>query len=118
MSFLQFGFVLGKPSEAQNVHFLLGLYSHRHVSDHVPSDGAQLEPGPGEAHCDDDILSLGDEVNDRVLVGQHGVHAGLLHGDDRLDPREMFADEVRQEVLDGLRVRLVSVVRVTGRAVV
>ena len=118
MSFLQFGFVLSKPSEAQNVHLLLGLYSHRHVSDHVPSDGAQFEPRPREAHCDDDILSVGKEVNDRVLVWQHGVHAGLLHRDNRLHPWEMFPDKVGQEGLHGLRVCLVSVIRVTGWTIV
>ena len=118
MSLLQFGFLLSKPSQTQHFHVLLCLYSHRHVSDHIPSDGAQLEPRPGEADCDDDILSLGNEVNDRVLIWQHGVDAGLLHGYDRLHSREMFADEVCQGLLHGLRVSLVSVIRVTAWTIV
>ena len=119
MSPLQFGFLLlSKPSETQNLHVLLCLDSHGHVSDHIPSDGAQLEACTGEAHCDDDILGLGNEVNDGVLIWQHGVHAGLLHGYDRLHSREMFADEVCQGLLHGLRVSLVSVIRVTGWTIV
>ena len=66
----------------------------------------------------DDVVSPWDEVYDRVLIRQLGVHAGLLHRHQRLHPREVGADEVGKEAFDSLRVSEVSVVRVAVRAVV
>ena len=66
----------------------------------------------------DDVVGPWDEVYDRVLIRQLGVHAGLLHRHQRLHPREVGADEVGKEAFDSLRVSEVSVIRVAVRAVV
>ena len=99
--------IFWKSSETEHLRLLSGHFLGGEISEHRASDGAELEPGPGEADPDDDVCP-GHGVDDGVLVRGHGVHAGLLHGHPGLHAGEFLSNKLFKESLQILGVRLVA----------
>ena len=107
--------VVSSPSPESKYHPARHFHL-RQICKHSPGDGAQLEAHPREANSEHNILSVRQAVDDGVLVGGHGVDAGLLDGHIWVDPRTVRSKKPLQGSLQILSGNPISLVRVNLRA--